>query len=119
MCSNKKFVIVCNLQTPADNLNMVDYTIKLSTAKLFLAFAYCFLLFQPFHFSICNWSPKKPIPYKILMESIAAYINKLPRLITRKVMQRICLDVFGSCSHNKVVKMMRAYYAYTPRPTYG
>lgn len=51
------------------------------------------------------------------METIAVYINCLPRRITYQVFRKICLDVFDDLS--KVSIMMRGYYAYTPHGTAG
>lgn len=78
------------------------------------------MLLQPFHSKICDWSSKNSqIPYKILMESIAAYINSLPRRtrVSKKIMEQICRDVFGDC--RRVDYMMVAYKAYLPRPALG
>lgn len=55
----------------------------------------------------------------MLMESIAGYINSLPRRsrLSTKMMERICVDVFGNnCGVND---MMMAYEAYIPSPTPG
>lgn len=75
------------------------------------------MLLQPFHHRICCIPDNELIPYKILMESIADYINTLPRRINSKVMAKICLDVFGDIRN--VTLMNRGYYAYTPHPAGG
>lgn len=51
------------------------------------------------------------------METLAIYINSLPRRITSAVFRKICLDVFEDL--DRVPLMMRGYYAYTPHGTAG
>lgn len=55
----------------------------------------------------------------MLMESIADYINSLPRRtrLSKKMMERICVDVFGD--NCRVDNMMVAYRTYIPGPMPG